>query len=340
MVSASEIPENQPLFTIAIPTYNRAHWLQDCVRAALAQRATSFEVIVSDNASDDNTATVLKAFSDARLAIVTQTKNVGPIGNFNACVTAANGRYIVLVCDDDLVYPHLLERFGEVLQRESDLSVLVALGDTVDVASGATDRATASQRLKSGIYDGTDVLFEFLAGHISPHLCTVAMKTETLRGRGGFPDDFPHTGDLASWVPMLLDGKVGFVNEPCGAYRSHESTQTSNFAAETRLNDIQRLASLIVTRAEDTIEDPGLLRLVKKKADRYMARQVVGQITLERIKGLSRRNTIYAGWKWRAYLLELAPSNFLRLARPLAFFILPLWLCRLVRRAKRLLRGA
>ena len=48
-----------PLFTIAIPTFNRAEWLGRCVASALAQTHDSFEVLVSDNGSDDETPQVL-----------------------------------------------------------------------------------------------------------------------------------------------------------------------------------------------------------------------------------------------------------------------------------------
>ena len=57
----------KPLFTIAIPTFNRAEWLGRSVGSALAQTHDSFEVLVSDNGSDDETPQVLAEISDPRL---------------------------------------------------------------------------------------------------------------------------------------------------------------------------------------------------------------------------------------------------------------------------------
>src|SRR4029434_4251541 len=79
-------PTGHPLFTIGIPTFNRAQWLARSVHSALSQTFSSFEVLVSDNASEDETAEVLRQFSDQRLAIIRQPRNIGPIANWTACV--------------------------------------------------------------------------------------------------------------------------------------------------------------------------------------------------------------------------------------------------------------
>jgi hypothetical protein len=290
---------------------------------------------VSDNASEDKTAEVLNEFSDQRLSVIRQVSNIGPSRNFNACLAAANGIYIVVVCDDDLVSPHLLERGSTFLSGDLDVPVIVALGDVVEGGTCGRRPATISRRLKSGVCDGIDILLEFLAGRISPHLCTVAMKTETLRANGGFPEDYPHTGDLASWVPLLLHGKAGFINESCGAYRDHEGTQTAMFSGSTRLNDIHRLASLITARAEKKVQDPQVLEVIRRETRRYVARHVIGQITMERRKGVSRRDCMVLAWKWRNHLLQFGPSYFLKVGKPLILFFLPLGISRLIRKMKR-----
>jgi glycosyltransferase involved in cell wall biosynthesis len=156
------------------------------VRGALNQEFHSFEVVVSDNASEDNTAEILKEFSDERLVVIKQKSNIGQVGNFNACLAAARGIFFVVVCDDDFVYSHFLKRCGALVGGDADIPVIVALGDVVDGKRGARRPATISRHLKSGACNGTDILVEFLADRISPQLCTVVMKTESLRAIGGF----------------------------------------------------------------------------------------------------------------------------------------------------------
>src|SRR5450759_2852582 len=86
----------EPLLTIAIPTFNRAGMLKDCILSALSQTYKNFEVIVSDNASTDETQEVLKSFCDRRLRVVRQKTNIGLLPNWNACLAEASGEYIAV----------------------------------------------------------------------------------------------------------------------------------------------------------------------------------------------------------------------------------------------------
>ena len=335
--SAERSPD--PHFTIAIPTFNRAHWLRSCVASALSQTVESFEVIVSDNASDDATLEVLGEFDDERLSVVRQPRNIGPIGNWNACLSAANGTYVTMLSDDDSVAPFFLARCNSLITDDCDLSLVVTLGDVFDGPTGLTRPATRSRVLRSGIYQGTEILKEFLRGNISPQMCTLAIKTEALRARGGFPAGWPHTGDLASWVPLLLQGKAGFINESCGTYQSHSETQTAHFSLGTRLEDFDRLGSVIVDEAEQHVRDPVLVGEIRSLVRSYVAGNFIGHMAIERSRGASRREIASAAWSWRRRLSGANIADLRALPRPVALFILPLPAIRLVRRAKRFLNA-
>src|SRR4051794_21473138 len=184
MASSVPLPaeaSDDPRFTVAIPTFNRAHWLKGCVASALSQTVDSFEVIVSDNASDDGTIEMLAEFDDERLSVVSQPRNIGAIGNWNACLSAANGTYVTMLSDDDRVAPFFLQRCDALITDDADLALIVALGDVFDGPTGFTRPAIASRVLRSGVWEGTEILKEFLRGNISPQMCTLAIKTEALR---------------------------------------------------------------------------------------------------------------------------------------------------------------
>ena len=337
--TASLKPSASPLFTIAIPTFNRAEWLERCVVSALSQTFRSFEVIVSDNASDDDTAGVLDRLSDERLIVVRQRRNIGATGNWNACVAAANGSYIVILSDDDSIASHFLERCSALATDDVDISVVVALGDVLDAHTGLRQPAVPSRFLQSGVHNGPDILSEFLRDRIRPQMCTVAIKTDTLRARGGFPDGWPHAGDLVSWVPLLLQGKAGFVNESCGAYCLHGETQTAQMPLGSRLGDIDRLARVIVEEADETISDQAVVAEIKSLVRGYAARNFIGHIASERRRGASRRDIASVAWAWRRRLLGAGTGEFRILARLAILFVLPRAMMPPVSRAKRMLRN-
>jgi glycosyltransferase involved in cell wall biosynthesis len=293
---------------------------------------------VSDNASDDETIEVLGEFDDDRLIVVRQPENIGAIGNWNACLAAANGTYVTMLSDDDSVAPFFLERCNTLITDDVDLPLIVTLGDVFDGPTGLTRPATASRVLRSGVWQGTEILKEFLRGNISPQMCTLAIKTEALRARGGFPAGWPHTGDLASWVPLLLHGKAGFVNESCGTYQSHSETQTARLPLRTRLEDFDRLASAILEEAQEYVRDPLVLGEIRNLVRNYTAMNFIGHMAMERSRGASRREIASAAWSWRRRLSGANIAGLLRLLpRPVALFVLPVPAIRLVRRAKRLL---
>jgi glycosyltransferase involved in cell wall biosynthesis len=324
-----------PLFTIAIPTFNRAKWLARCVPSALAQEHDSFEVLVSDNASDDATSHVLDGFSDPRLITIRQPRNIGPIANWNACVEQARGEFIVMLSDDDYLAPHFLGRCDDVVHdRTRPVRVIVALGDVVDPGSGWKSPAQQSRVVSTGIRSGTAVLAEFLLGAISPQMCTVAVRTESLREAGGFPQGWHHAGDLVTWVPLLLEGDVGFVNEACGTHSTHADAQTAGMSLETRLGEIDRLGRVLLEGAAE-IDDPGTAASIGGLTRRYVARNLVGHIGSERRSGARRRELVSSAWRWRHRLVDLRAADLRATVRPIALFVAPSWVAGKVSKIKR-----
>ena len=82
----------EPLVTIGIPTYNRGdERLQRVVDAACNQDWNNLEILVSDNASGDDTETLMRNVSDQRVKYIRQEKNLGANGNFNYLLQEAKG---------------------------------------------------------------------------------------------------------------------------------------------------------------------------------------------------------------------------------------------------------
>ena len=315
----------KPLFTIAVPTFNRADWLGRSVGSALAQTHDSFEVLVSDNGSDDETPKVLAELSDPRLIKVRQPRNIGPIANWNACLEHARGEFIVMLSDDDCLAPHFLSRCDPFASdRTRPVRVIVALGDGVSPATGWSKPARRSRKLDTGIQRGTDVLSEFLLDTISTQMCTVAIRTESLRDGGGFPAGWHHTGDLVAWVPLLLDGDVGFVNEACGTQTTHADSQTAGMALGTRLEEIDRLGRLLVD-SDGVVEDRATVATIERLTRRYVARNLIGHIGAQRRSGASRRALASTAWRWRHRLVAVRPGDVPAALRPVALFLAPSW---------------
>jgi abequosyltransferase len=99
----------KPLLTLAIPTYNRAWCLRELLSVLVDQLIDEprVELIISDNASSDDTETVVREFSarGLRVRYIRNVENVGPDANFLQCFEQARGKYTWIFSDDDLIIP-------------------------------------------------------------------------------------------------------------------------------------------------------------------------------------------------------------------------------------------
>lgn len=110
----------QPVLTIAIPTYRRHELLHESVRSALRQDlAEPFEVVVLDNDPGSNGHELLLAAvpeaSQGNFRYLRNRQNLGMYGNTNRCVEVARGEWLSILHDDDLLDPSFArEMLGEV----------------------------------------------------------------------------------------------------------------------------------------------------------------------------------------------------------------------------------
>ena len=106
----------KPKLTIAIPTYNRADKLRiSLIRAIECSEKYNIEILVSDNASTDNTKDVVMDIQRMYPAVkyFRNKENLGFDGNFLNCFEKANGEYIWLLSDDDVIMPNAIESILE-----------------------------------------------------------------------------------------------------------------------------------------------------------------------------------------------------------------------------------
>lgn len=109
-----------PTVSIGLPVYNGARFLAQALDSLLAQSYSDFELIVSDNASTDETAAICAEYADrdARLRYIRQSENIGAPRNWSFVVTVARGRYFKWASCNDRCAPDMLARCVEVLSSQ------------------------------------------------------------------------------------------------------------------------------------------------------------------------------------------------------------------------------
>lgn len=113
----------EPLVSICIPTYNRDRKLERAVHALATSRYKNLEIIISDNASTDETQRVCSSLcaSDSRVKYFRHAENQGPTNNFEFVRAQANGKYFLWHGDDDYLDSDYIETCVGELERDQSL---------------------------------------------------------------------------------------------------------------------------------------------------------------------------------------------------------------------------
>lgn len=106
-------------FSVIIPVYNRTGLLKAAIASVLSQDHRDFEIIVVDDGSSDDVASVVASFADPRIMLIRQ-ENRGASAARNRGIDAARGEYVALLDSDDLYLPHHLAAAAETLRGIRD----------------------------------------------------------------------------------------------------------------------------------------------------------------------------------------------------------------------------
>lgn len=105
--------------SIIVPVYNAELYLKRCLESILNQTFQDFEIICINDCSTDNSPEILREYSDKRLKIINNEKNLGAALTRNAGITSAKGEYIYFLDADDYIDKEYLEKMVEKIEKEN-----------------------------------------------------------------------------------------------------------------------------------------------------------------------------------------------------------------------------
>jgi hypothetical protein len=247
---------------------------------------------------------------------LTNQSDIGLAGNFNKCIREANGSYIVLLSDDNTIDPTFLEKCVRLVRTEPGIPIVLAAYDilVVDEFSKNETRvvpAVLSKNLSTGIWEGTQILKEYLHGRISTQTLSSIMRTDILRRNGGYSSEHLCACDEAALIPFLLEGRAGLVNERCATYLVHGSSVSVALTADYRFNDLCKVMDEISAAAVRKIPERGKQLEIQRLAKRYIAYQSMINLVLYRRAGARLIDVFRKLWSWRTQLRHCTFFDFI-----------------------------
>lgn len=121
--------KDMPLVVACLATWNGEPFIEDTLASLAAQTYPNLKVLISDDASTDNTLAICERFAnkDSRFYLLRQAKRSGWVGNVNLLLKAARGDYFFFVPHDDVLDPNYVTRLVEML--ESRPNAILAFSD-------------------------------------------------------------------------------------------------------------------------------------------------------------------------------------------------------------------
>lgn len=124
----------KPLISIGLPVYNGAKHIASAVDSVVNQTLEDLELVISDNASTDETQEICESIAerDPRIRYYRNSENLGAAANFNRVFQLSTAPFFKWLGHDDFLEPEAMEKALEVIQEEPTISIVHWLERMID----------------------------------------------------------------------------------------------------------------------------------------------------------------------------------------------------------------
>jgi glycosyltransferase involved in cell wall biosynthesis len=242
-----------PRVSVVIPTCNRSNLLSGAISSVLSQTWYDFELLVVDDASEDQTSEVVASFSDPRIVYLRQEQRLGGGATRNTGINNSRGEIIAFLDDDDEWLPEKLARQMRIfLSNPSAVGVVYTGYWIIDWPSSKV--VGQKTPVKRG-----DLSREILLGNCVGGTSSVAVRKSCFAEVGLFDQRLTSYQDYDLWIRMAKSFHFDFIQEPLVKYHLHQKKIWTNLAA---------LKSGMDLMMEKYGDSPGFR---KYQADKYLS---------------------------------------------------------------------
>lgn len=286
--------ETNPLFSIIIPTYNRAQFITKAIKSVIDQQYNSWELIIIDDGSTDNTKEVVDSINDRRIFYYYQENQERSVAR-NYGVTKAIGDYVCFLDSDDWYLPDHLIELRKFIIAKSYPKALLYTG-----LYFYTDKGFKSRPLSDHIPE--NFVEHALFYTIYP---TSACLHKDIFKQYSFRTDLIPTEDRALWMQIASSYPIMQVNKNTCVVNIHDNSSTQLYSQSFTLrNADDELKILSRVFHYDNVKK----HLTKKSIKKYTSRYYYYYL----YDSLDRGKTSYVIFFFLKYLYHY-PTNIFRM---------------------------
>jgi glycosyltransferase involved in cell wall biosynthesis len=197
------------MVSVIIPTYNRANTIESSIRSVLNQTYTNIEIIVVDDASQDNTEEVVNSINDNRILYIRNNENQGVASARNIGAQYAKGEFIAFNDSDDIWHYDKLEKQMDVMLQNNDCNLVYCAFNRF-LLNGTRVRIPD---MNENISDLEGNIFTALFARNTISTQTMLLRTGYFMSIGGFQKNLRCLDDYELALRIAKNNKIYFVNE-------------------------------------------------------------------------------------------------------------------------------
>ena len=176
---------NLPLVSVIIPTYNRAYLIEQAIYSVLNQTYPNIELIIVDDASNDNTESIIKNFNDARISCIKQKQHAGAAAARNKGILESRGEFISFLDSDDTINPEKIQKqVNAILNADEDVAAVYCGLNLIDFK---TKEIIGQSIHKKNFYNN----FKNGKFILTPTTGTILARKDAIVDIGGFDERLP-----------------------------------------------------------------------------------------------------------------------------------------------------
>lgn len=215
----------KPLVSIMIPNFNHSRYLDECIQSALNQTYENIEIIILDNASTDHSVEVARAYqTDERVRVC---RNQFNILNKNYRILAerlAQGKYLLLLCADDYIYPTFIEKAVRILEEYPDVGYVH--GEKDFITENGEKREYDSFYKCSFVAPGRNTMPIYMVTTVA-HPTQGVIRKSAFVDIGGYDKEIDHmNADKTLWFYLSYEYDAAYIQEKMCAIRIGSQTET------------------------------------------------------------------------------------------------------------------
>ncbi len=221
-----------PLISVILPVYNGGHLLKEAINSVLAQESKSFEFLICDDCSTDESLKMIQTLIPGydNIKLLRNEKNLGLFKTLNHLIHQSKAPLIHLWSQDDIMKPNCLSSTLAFHHKHPNLGLSYSAIDSIDKHGKLINIAQEDgtpELISKQLYARISIYWGCIAGNIA----NVTLKRSAVDQIGDFDENLIVSGDFDYWTRMAGFSAIGFNKDPNIFLRTHSGQLSRQFSS-------------------------------------------------------------------------------------------------------------